>query len=162
MKQNLIRLRTLVGFLGEEDQLGWWDTSFLSDTGQRFLERPFPRSSLMAGLHSVTVAARRLHDESVGKGGVGHLFRLPPAKEREVAETLRDIDARPMFGSVADRDTALGELNEMSRAVSAAKGAVRVGRREDLLTPDGLGRVAGHYHRAFTANDKVFPYFSDA
>jgi len=162
MERRLIRLRALVGFLGEDEQFGWWDTSFLSDTGQRFLERPFPRSALTAGLHSVTVAARRLHDESVGKGGVGHLFRLPPAKEREVAEALRDIDAGPLLESAADLDTALAELNEMSRAVSEVKGAVRVGWREDLLTSDGLERVAGHYHRAFTSDEKVFPYFSNA
>lgn len=162
MKHSLIRLRSLVGFLGEEDQLGWWNTSFFSDTGQRFLERPFPRSAFMAGVHSVTVAARRLHDESVGKGKVGHLFRLAPAKEREVSEVLRDIDPDPLLESLADRDTALAALKEMSRVISQTTGAVRVGRREDLLTSDGLGRVAGYYHQAFSTGETVFPYFTDA
>ena len=133
MKQELIRLRTLVGFLGEEDQFSWWDTSFLSETGQRFLERTFPRSAFASGLYSVTVAARQLHDASVGKGDVAHLS-----------------------------ETALESLNEMSRVVSSTAGAVRVGRRDDLLTSDGIGQVAGYYHEAFTSDQQVFPYFSDA
>lgn len=162
MKQELIRLRTLVGFLGEEDQFSWWDTSFLSETGQRFLERTFPRSAFAAGLHSVTVAARRLHDASVGKGDVAHLFRLSPAQEREVSELLRDAEPDQILDGVQDRETALESLNEMSRVVSRTTGAVRVGRRDDLLTSDGIGQVAGYYHEAFTSDQQVFPYFSDA
>jgi len=162
MKRDLIRLRTIVGFLGEEGQFDWWDTSFLSETGQRFLERPFPRSAFTAGLHSVTVAARRLHDDSVGKGDVAHLFRLSPAKEREVSELLRDLDSDEMLDDVQDRETALASLNEMSRVVSGTTGAVRVGRRDDLLTSDGIGQVAGYYHEAFTSGQQVFPYFTNA
>lgn len=161
MQRKLIRLRALVGYLGEENQLGWWDTSFLSDTGQRFLERTFPRSAFAAGLHSVTVAARRLHDASVGKGDVAHLFRLSPAQEREVSELLRGQDPE-VLDEVRDRETALGSLNEMSRMVSSTTGAVRAGRRDDLLTSDGIGQVAGYYHEAFTSDQQVFPYFSDA
>lgn len=160
--QDLIRLRAIVGFLGEESQCGWWDTSFLSETGQRFLERPFPRSALMAGLHSVTVAARRLHDASVGKGDVVHLFRLSPAKEREVSDLLRDLDSSQVLGDVRNRETALEVLNDMSRVVSGATGAVRVGRRDDLLTSDGLGQIAGYYHKAVVSDEQVFPYFSNA
>ena len=162
MKKELIRLRTLVGFLGEEDQSDWWDTSFLSETGQRFLERTFPRSAFAAGLHSVTVAARRLHDASVGKGEVAHLFRLPPAQEREVSELLRNAGPDQILNVVQDRETALESLNEMSRVVSSTTGAVRVGRRDDLVTSDGIGQVAGYYHKAFTSDQQVFPYFSDA
>lgn len=161
-KKNLIRLRALVGFLGEKDQFGWWDTSFLADTGQRFLERTFPRSAFAAGLHSMTTAARRLHDVSAGKGGVSHLFRLPPAKERKVSELLRDAELGQVVGGVEDSETALKALNEMSRVVSSTTGAVRVGRQDDLLTSDGLGQVAGYYHEAFTSGEQVFPYFSDA
>jgi hypothetical protein len=162
MKRELIRLRTLVGFLGEDDQFGWWDTSFLSDTGQRFLQRPFPRSAFTAGLHSVTVAACRLHDTSVGKGEVTHLFRLSPAKEQEMSELLRDTTPNQILADVQDRETALESLNEMSRVISGTTGAVRVGWRGDLLTSDGLGQVAGYYHMAFTSDERVFPYFSDA
>ena len=157
-----IRLRALVGFLGESDQFGWWNTSFLSETGQRFLQRPFPRSAFAAGLHSVTVAARGLHDESVGKGSVTHLFRLQPTGERKLAEALRSFELRPLRDIVTDRDTAMGALDDMARVVSPAKGAIRVGRLDDLLTQDGIGQVAGYYHEAFATGEPIYPYFSNA
>jgi len=160
VSSGLIRLRALVGYLGERDQREWWNTSFLSPTGQRFLERPFPRSSFSAALHSVTVAARRVHDESVGKGKVDHLFRLRPAMERQLAESLRSVDVEPIRSLIHTQDDALDGLKSMARAVSDRVGAVRVGERMDLQTPDGVGRLAGYYHAAFTSGQLVFPYFS--
>ena len=160
--ENVIRLRSIVGFLGESDQFGWWNTSFLSDTGQRFLQRPFPRSAFVAGLHSVSVAARNLHDQSVGKGQVAHLFRLHYIGERELAEALRDLDLRPLRDRLSSKEAALDALDDMSRVIAPAKGAVRVGRVNDLFTQDGIGQIAGYYHAAFSANDTTFPYFSNA
>jgi hypothetical protein len=162
MHTDIVRLRALVGYLGESDQFGWWNTSFLGRTGQRFLQRPFPRSSFAAGLHSVTVAARDMHDRSVGKGNVTHLFRLGYANERKIAEELRDYNADTVRNAVSDRDAAMNALDEMARAVDPAQGAVRIGRISDLLTQDGVGRIAGHYHAAFSSGGMTFPYFSDA
>jgi hypothetical protein len=59
---KLLQLRVLVSYLGEKDQFNWWDTSFLGKTGQKFLEINFPRSAFSAGVHSVTEAAKQLHD----------------------------------------------------------------------------------------------------
>jgi hypothetical protein len=56
----------------------------------------------------------------------------------------------------------MGALDEMSRAVTLVKGAVRVGRVDDLFTQDGIGQVAGYYHTAFSSGDMTFPYFSNA
>jgi hypothetical protein len=161
MHTHLLRLRALVGYLGESDQFGWWNTSFLSETGQRFLQRPFPRSAFAAGLHSVSVAARQLHDDSVGKGHVAHLFRLQHTGERELAEALRNEELRPVRDLLSSGQTAMDALSEMSRAVTPAKGAVRVGRVDDLFTQDGLGQAAGYYHAAFSSGDTTFPYFSN-
>ena len=69
MHLNFIKIRALVGYLGEKSQLNWWDTNFLSETGLQFLSINFPRSSFSAGVNSVSTAARRLHDERIGKGG---------------------------------------------------------------------------------------------
>lgn len=159
---DVIRLRALVGFLGESEQFGWWNTSFLSDTGQRFLRRPFPRSSFAAGLHSATVAARGLHDDSVGKGNVGHVFRLQYTSERDLAEALRDLEPSSLHGLLSSQQAAMDALDEISRVVTPAKGAVRVGLVDDLLTQDGIGQVAGYYHAAFSSGDMTFPYFSNA
>jgi hypothetical protein len=87
---------------------------------------------------------------------------LAPTQEREVSELLRDTEPDQILDGVQDGETALESLNEMSRVVSSTAGAVRVGRRDDLLTSDGIGQVAGYYHEAFTSDQQVFPYFSDA
>jgi hypothetical protein len=60
---KLIKLRLLVGFLGEKRQATWWDCGFLDATGRRFLETTFPRTSFFAALHSTAEAARLLHDK---------------------------------------------------------------------------------------------------
>jgi len=62
-------LRLLVGYLGEKPQFGLWDTNFLSKTSIQFLEITFPRSYLSAGCVSVSQAARRVHDQLIGKNG---------------------------------------------------------------------------------------------
>jgi hypothetical protein len=51
--QKLIRLRLLVGYLGQGKQAGWWDCNFLDATGIRFLETTFPRTARAAGLRSI-------------------------------------------------------------------------------------------------------------
>ena len=68
-------LRALVGFLGESPQHSWWDTNFLSRIGQQFMAINFPRTALAAACSSVTVAARRVHDQHIGKGGVKENLR---------------------------------------------------------------------------------------
>jgi hypothetical protein len=82
--QKYITLRTLIGYLGEKSQYNWWDTNFLSPFGLQYLAINFPRSSFVAGMTSVSEAARRLHDSRIGKGGVYHLFRLPLAVEENL------------------------------------------------------------------------------
>ena len=85
---DLITLRTIVGFLGENPQFCWWDTNFLSQTGLQFLAINFPRSAFSAGCNSVTEAAKRLHDERIGKSGVYHLFRFPTYSEESIHRHL--------------------------------------------------------------------------
>jgi hypothetical protein len=71
---KLIKLRLLVGFLGERRQANWWDCSFLDPTGRRFLETTFPRTAFCAAVRSTTEAARLLHDSRIGRVGVFYLF----------------------------------------------------------------------------------------
>ena len=97
--EDLIMLRALVGFLGEKPQFNWWDTNFLSETGLKFLGITFPRSSLAAGINSVTAAARRVHDGRIGKKGVYHLFRLPLGIEQIIHESLTNLNHCCVEGS---------------------------------------------------------------
>jgi hypothetical protein len=100
-------LRILVGFLGEKDQLDWWDCSFLNATGRKFVAIDYPRSSLAAAANAATEAARRVHDSRIGKGRVFHLFRLPHAMEQKLHRHLLEMDAGQATGWLASKDAAL-------------------------------------------------------
>ena len=99
--ESLARLRLLVAMLGEAAHAKWWRTEFLTAAGLRFLDRLYPRTSCAAALRATSVAARDLHDSSVGRGGVYHLFRLPGASEAP-------LDALARGGFI---DQVLPELN---------------------------------------------------
>lgn len=155
-----IELRALVGFLGEKTQAGWWDTGFLNATGQRFLAVTFPRTALAAGVASVTEAARRLHDERIGKGGVFHLFRLPLPAEESLHQALQQGGFESLQASLQDRDAALAALRRYARdGLRAPAGPVQVGTGKNMLTAFAIEELAKHYHDAFTRGIQTFPYF---
>jgi hypothetical protein len=88
---QIIKLRLLVGFLGEKRQFNWWDSGFLAPTGLRFLQTIFPRTAVEAALRSTSQAARALHDSRIGRVGVFHLFRLPVEKELMVEPLVKEL-----------------------------------------------------------------------
>jgi len=135
--EDLINIRTIVGFLGEKSQFGWWDTNFLSETGLKFLKITFPRTAFSAGVNSVAEAARRLHDNRIGKGRVFHLFRM-------------------------DKDTALEELQSMTEdSFEASEGPIQVGNGKNMLQLSYIKKVAKLYSNAFENGIQTFPYFSE-
>jgi len=62
MKENLVdkylSLRRLVGYLGEKEQFGWWQTSLLHPDNRSFLAPVFARTSTLAQYHCLREAAR--------------------------------------------------------------------------------------------------------
>src|SRR5260370_41584991 len=102
--RQMIRLRLLVGFLGERRQANWSDCSFLDPTGRRFLETTFPRTALNAALHSTSEAARIVHDSRIGRVGVFHLFRLPIDKEDKVEAHTSELTGANAPQYVDSRD----------------------------------------------------------
>ncbi|MBN2565974.1 MAG: BrxE family protein [Candidatus Eisenbacteria bacterium] len=68
MHEDFTRLRLLVLSAGELARPPWWPTQFLTPTGQRFLERLYPRTTLSAAINASTLAACRVHDRSIGVG----------------------------------------------------------------------------------------------
>lgn len=166
MESNILKqfiyLRILVGFLGEKPQYNWWDTNFLSPTGFQFLSINFPRSTLAAGCNSVTEAARRLHDERIGKGAVYHLFRMPATIEETLHKTLITMDAGKLKAALKDKDTAMTQLKAyIKNAVDAPEGPVQVGTTHNLDTEFAVSELAMHYLNAFEQGKKCFPYFVD-
>lgn len=161
---DLIRLRFIVGFLGEQLQPTWWNSSFFAPGSTMFLSPIFSKTVILAQYHGMQEAASRIHDERIGIGtGVFHLFRLPDAIERELHQLISDSDNMEMFikdlASESDARNALASFsnNELYQAV----GPVRIGGRSDLGKIDSWQAVASYYQQAFDAQIQIYPYFSE-
>ena len=160
--EDLITLRVLVGFLGEKPQYGWWETNFLSDIGLKYLRIVFPRSAFSAGMTSVAEAAKRLHDNRIGRGGVYHLFRLPEFIEQKIHRRLLELDPAPLLPWVESRDRALDKLNTLADgSFGDAEGPVQLGRARDLWQLSSLKVLARSYNHAFISGKQIFPYFPE-
>jgi hypothetical protein len=160
---KLIKLRLLVGFLGEKRQTNWWDCGFLDATGRRFLETTFPRTSFFAALHSTAEAARLLHDSRIGRVGVFHLFRLPVDNEDVLEAHIADVSSEDALSWILSRENALEELGRIDEAhVSAPQGPVQVGFADKIFAPSSISELAAHYYSAFRGNFQCFPYFGES
>jgi len=156
---TVLRMRLLVGFLGEKAQCGWWPTSFFGEYSLRSLEFVAPKTALLAQYHGVVEAARRLHDERLNVGSY-HLFRLP----EEVEQDLHALMQSPAGAEIAhampvDKDAALAVLKGMAKGETpAGDGPAAVGRIAQLAAPDTLSAIAGSYFFAFSRGSKSYPY----
>lgn len=156
---KFITLRALAGFLGEKNQFGWWDTSLLDKTGQRFLEINFPRSSFSAGLTSVIEAAKQLHDSRIGKGHVFHLFRMPTAFEEKLFYRSKGMTLSQFEPALDNKESALAALKNMTqKQIASTDGPIHIGNLKNLLSESAIDTLAQHYFAAFDAGKKVFPY----
>lgn len=162
---RIITLRLLVGYLGEKDQLNWWDTLFLSATGLEFLKINFPRTALSSGINSVSEAAKRIHDKYIGIGRVYHLFRLPSDLEEDIHfnllhKTTNDLDE--IANSIRNRETALAALLQVAgESVKSPEGPVLIGKSKDLIRGPLIVEIARCYAEAFTKGKRVYPYFTE-
>lgn len=153
----VLRLRVLVGFLGERQQLNWWPSSFLDRSSEAFLAPVFAQATGNARLLGVTEAARRVHDHAIGVGRVFHLFRLPESLEQD----LHIVALSKSAAVVESPNAALAELKTFSSGQSTLKaGPVHVGSLNMLADERWVPALAGHYHAAFTAGVPSFPYFA--
>lgn len=158
---QLIQLRLIVAYLGQGNQFGWWDCSFLDATGLRFLETTFPRTARTAGLRSTTEAACTVHDKALGRVGNYHLFRLPPALEDRLEHDLERIELDEAFKHVASHTDAMTSLKLLADAVvKAPAGPVQVGVEHRILTTTAVRELAAHYYSAFNDGIHCFPYFA--
>jgi len=159
--QSLIRLRVLVGYLGEKRQADWWDCGFMDTTGQRFLEITFPRTAFVAAVRSTTEVARVLHDSRIGRIGSFHLFRLPVDIEEQLDSRLSGIDFKKQTTEVVSKEVALSALASMiGNHLTAPRGPVQVGTEQKILSRPSMAELAAHYHSAFTQGIQCFPYFA--
>ena len=167
METNLLKpitkLRLCVGYLGEKDQYGWWQSSFFTKGSNAFLSPLFSRTQVLAQCNGVTRAAALVHDESIGVGHVYHLFRLPEDMEQGIHQTLLAAGAKQVVQSIVVSPEAA--LEQLKRSIPEKKpsgeGPVRVGKVSDLQNSDYWKKVAGLYWHAFQEDIQIFPYFTD-
>lgn len=158
---QLAQLRLLVGYLGQRKQSGWWDCDFLGPIGFRFFETIFPRTARAAALRSTTQAACIVHDQSLGRVGNYHLFRLPPALEDRLQQTIGELDWGEAAKQIESLETAMETLQQLADAVvKAPEGPVQVGVERRILTLTSIHELAAHYHSAFRDSIRCFPYFA--
>jgi hypothetical protein len=164
MKKDVVRsiakLRMLVGYLGEKEQYGWWDSTFLSKSAPSFLNPVYPRTLLRAQCNGVTAAATAVHDSRIGVGNVFHLFRLPEGIESEVNELLSDKETVEfLISSLASSEDALSRLqSHAADGANGAEGPIAIGTIKELESGRALGQLAAAYASGFKQGRQTFPY----
>ena len=156
---TLLRLRLLVGFLGERAQFAWWPTAFYEPSSRLFLEPVFSKTSRLAQHHGVLEAARRLHDEHLSVGTY-HLFRLPEETEQDLHTMLQSSAADGFVSQVpTSKEAALDSLRCLSgTGAPTSVGPTAVGNIKELDSDDALTAIASAYWSAFSQNFKTYPY----
>jgi len=159
--EQLTLLRALVAFLGEKDQFGWWDCSFLGSTGRKFLAITHPRSHVVTGVMAACEAARRVHDARIGKGRVYHLFRLPHATEQKLQRYSLTEKKAALVAAFESKDKALQALEALAKdSDGTPEGPIKLGGAKTLLSSTITGKLAGLYLGAFRASKQTMPYFT--
>jgi hypothetical protein len=159
---DFIQLRVTVAFLGEKPAAGWWESAFLEETGLRYLAFAFPRTPVLSAIQGATDAARRIHDERIGKKGAIHLFRLPYEAELAVFERLRENERRQQARFVTapkDKDEALARLRDLAQTPEKGhEGPVFIGSGNPITDSSITKRMAALYLGAFEDGKRVFPF----
>jgi len=158
---TLATLRAVIGYLGEKDQFGWWQSAFFSPASKAFLAPVFGRTQVLAQCSGVTQAAALIHDEHIGVGRVYHLFRLPEDMEQGIHRALHDPDLCAHITTLtASRDAALAFLRGMATPMmTSGLGPMLIGEARSLRTADSWRIVTAYYQRAYEQGAQVFPYF---
>jgi hypothetical protein len=159
-KTFILRLRQIIGFLGERSQFDWWPTAFFESSSHLFLEPVFTKTSSLAQYYGVVKAARRLHDEHLNVGCY-HLFRFPEEVEHSLHVLVSNKPEDEFIAnSLQSKNNALESLKIISGSnTEAGEGPMLVGRIKDFESVKALETTAGAYFKAFERGLKVFPYF---
>ena len=160
---EIIELRILVAALGEKPNAGWWESSFLGETGVRYLAYAFPRAPELAAVQGAVEAARRVHDARIGASGVTHLFRQSYEVELLILDYLKtnaaEIRAR-MFSTYTKPLVCKSSLLAIAGAPEQGhEGPIQMGLVKGLPDGKSIKRMAAIYLGAFEASKCALPYF---
>lgn len=159
MPLNLVRTRSLVGYLGEKMNFPWWPTTFYESRSRQFLEPVMPRTYRQARYYGVLEAARRTHDDLLSVGSY-HLFRLPEEVEQHLHTIFQqmeepDVKATETLGI----SNALDRLRRLAGSTTMdAVGPIAIGHISELNSPRTVQTIAAAYLSAFSHDVKAYPY----
>lgn len=153
----VLKLRLLVGYLGERAQFAWWPTAIYEASGRIFLEPIFAKTGHLAQYHGVTEAARHHHDDALSVSAF-HLFHLPEEVEQDLHKLLQeDVSASIELPRFESAQSALEALLGLSRGkMREAVGPVAIGQVSDL--GKHLSEIAAVYASAFRSGAQAIPY----
>ena len=158
---QLLKIRLLVGYLGERAQFAWWPTAFYEPSSRLFLEPVFAKTARLAQYHGALEAARRVHDEHLSVGSY-HLFRLPEEIEQDLHATLQSAAGEQLAScTIQTRAEALDALRQLApKSTTFDAGPKAVGNIKDIGSVSVLNAIAGAYVSAFSNSTKTYPYLA--
>ncbi len=161
--ERLSLYRVAIGYLGEREQFGWWQSSFFTQGSSAFLSPLFSRTQLLAQCNGVTRAAALVHDERIGIGNVYHLFRLPEEMEQGIHQLLHEAKLVEQTQEIiTNKASALEYLRKESIIQDqVGVGPTRVGVIRELRNDETWRIVAGLYCVSFEKQIEILPYFAN-
>ena len=159
---ELLKLRLIVGYLGEQPRYSWWSTVLFEPASRMFLTPVFPKTSLLAQYTGVVEAARKLHDEHLSTGSF-HLFRQPEIIEQDLYMLMKNqgVDVE-LSQALKSKEEALQALQSMTtQSSNVSEGPLRIGRMKDGDSMESLKLVARAYLGAFNKNIRSYPYWAE-
>lgn len=159
--KDLMILRISVAVLGQKDNFSWWDCQFYSKAGLESLDYNFPKAPQAAAFTATCLAAKRLHDDRIGRTGVTHLFRFDSDLERLIGQ-FTSKNAGEILGSISlDSESAMRELTRLAgEEIDSLEGPVQIGTLDQASTTCGITEMARHYNAGFRLGVRIFPYFA--
>jgi len=108
---QILRLRLVVARLGESDLLSWWNSRYLSKTGQSYLRPQFPRTLRLAQVRSAFLVATERCRSIVDREGCVTLWILPAALEIALEARLNRLSTvTPEWNTFFDAIQGLGAM----------------------------------------------------
>ena len=122
----------------------------------------FPRAAGYSAVNATTAAAKRLHDERIGKRRCVHLFRLPLGDEMLIQRAIQNNGCELLDSMPTRREEAMKVLEaESGEVISVDPGPVQIGTTTNAFSETGLIELAKHYLAAFRQDIQCLPYFAN-
>lgn len=113
-------------------------------------------------MNGTAAAAKRLHDERIGKRRCVHLFRLSLGDEMLIQRAIQHNGCELLNSMPKRREDAIKVLEtEGGEVISVDPGPVQIGTTADAFTETGLVELAKHYLAAFRQDIQCLPYFAN-